>query len=209
MKCKIHFIIIFSTLLLIAVACDNNTPSNAGENMSNITKGKIRTDEYTKISEKENLEKKISQDKNVFKKIQSGEKYNITATVTFNHEEDADRFIYEIVMDDYTEELKNVIQSFTLEPNMIGFLLTGDLTTTNALNDNETNLKPNKEPFGLSLFRGYVINKDTINKQITDFYRNMYIKISYGEEDNRTEEYWCIEATPSKEIIDYFNSLEK
>ncbi|WP_339158950.1 hypothetical protein MKX50_07135 [Paenibacillus sp. FSL W8-0186] len=208
MKCKIHFLIIFSTFLLIAVACDKNTPFNAGENITNTTKSEIRTDEYTKISEKEDLEKKISQDKNVFKKIQSSKKYNISATVTFNHEEDDDRFIYEIVMDNYTEELKNVIQSFTLEPSMIDYLLTGDLTTTNALNDTETNLKPNKEPFGLSLFRGYVINKETINKQITDFYRNMYIKISYGEEENRTEEYWCIEATPSKEIIDYFNSLE-
>lgn len=69
MKCKIHFLIIFSTFLLIAVACDKNTPFNAGENITNTTKSEIRTDEYTKISEKEDLEKKISQDKNVFKKF--------------------------------------------------------------------------------------------------------------------------------------------
>ncbi|GAA0133395.1 hypothetical protein YSY43_02350 [Paenibacillus sp. YSY-4.3] len=207
MKCKIQFLIIFSIFLLIAVACDKNTSSNAEENISNITKNEIRTDGYTKISEKEDLEKKISQNKNVFKKNQSSTKYNISATVTFNHEEDADRFIYEIVMDNYTEELKNVIQSFTLEPSMIDYLLTGDLTTTNALNDTETNLKPNKEPFGLSLFRGYVINEETINKQIADIYQNMFIKISYGEEDDRTEEYWHVEATPSQEIIEYFSSL--
>ncbi|AZK47848.1 hypothetical protein [Paenibacillus lentus] len=190
---------------MLFTGCDQRKDVSPLDSKKN-TENEIRHDAYTKLSEKEDLDEKVKNNKDIFVAEQY-KPYNISATVTFNHGQDADRIVYEIVMDNFTSELKNVIQSFTLEPAMINYYLTGDLTSTNALNNSETNLYPNKEPFGLSLYRGYVINNETITMLTDDSYLNMYIKISYGDETNRTEDFWYIKATPTEEVIDYLKSI--
>ncbi|WP_059051410.1 hypothetical protein [Paenibacillus senegalimassiliensis] len=202
---SIRLLIAFSLFSMLFIGCDQRKDINPVESKKN-AENEIRQDTYTKLSEKEDLDEKVKNNKGIFVAEQY-KPYDISASVTFNHEQDADRIVYEILMENFTSELKNVIQSFTLEPTMIQYYLTGDLTSTNALNNSETNLYPNKEPFGLSLYRGYVINNETINMLTDDSYLNMYIKISYGDKNNRTEDFWYIKATPTKEVLDYLKSI--
>lgn len=199
-------------LLLPLAACNKvsfrSGGNSAESNKPSPTDGVKRTDTYTRASEKADLESKLSLNKDKFKKVQPLN-YHLSATVTFRHEEDADRIVYEVLMDKYTEKLTNVIQSFTLNPGMAKYFLTDDLTATNTLNTNETNLEPHKEPYGLSIFRGYVMNEKALDKKsINNIYQDIYLKISYGSNNNRKEDYWYLKAAPSPEMMDYLNALK-
>ncbi|GGG16526.1 hypothetical protein [Paenibacillus aceti] len=218
MNYKHNLFVIFLGFLILGsiLGCNKDSNSNKiNSNNSVFENNEInpaeevkRTDTYTKFSEKVDLEKTLFSKKESFKETLPIN-YHLSATVTISHEQDANRLIYEVLMDKYTTELTNVIQSFTLNPDMINYFLTDDLTTTNTLNDNETNLFPNKEPYGLSLFRGYVINNDTVGREIENIYQDVYLKISYGSKEDRKEDYWHLKAVPSTDMIDYLKSLKE
>lgn len=166
-----------------------------------------RTDSYTLNSEKRDLEERIKNNRDSFQQTMP-EKYTLTATVNVSHEADGDRITYDVLVNDAQIPLANVIQSFTLAPSMMKVIDAPDLLNSNTANDYETNLEPNNEPLGLSLGRSYILKPtvDISRDALTD-YQNMYIKISYGSDDERTEDYFYIQAEPSSEAQAYMESL--
>lgn len=166
-----------------------------------------RTDSYTLNSERRDLEERIKNNRDSFQQTMP-EKYTLTATVNVSHEADGDRITYDVLVNDAQIPLANVIQSFTLASAMMKVIDAPDLLNTNTSNDYETNLEPNKEPLGLSLGRSYVLKLRTdINRSALTDYQDMYIKISYGSDDERTEDYFYIQAEPSTEAQAYMESL--
>ncbi|MDQ0173759.1 hypothetical protein J2T19_005265 [Paenibacillus tundrae] len=166
-----------------------------------------RTDSYTLNSERRDLEERIKNNRDSFQQT-IPEKYKLTATVNVSHEADGDRITYDVLMNDVQTPLANVIQSFTLAPAMMKVIDAPDLLNSNTANDYETNLEPNNEPLGLSLGRSYVLKPKTdISRSALTDYQNMYIKISYGSDDERTEDYFYIQAEPSTETQAYIESL--
>lgn len=166
-----------------------------------------RTDSYTLNSERRDLEERIKNNRDSFQQT-IPEKYKLTATVNVIHEADGDRITYDVLMNDVQTPLANVIQSFTLAPAMMNVIDASDLLNSNTANDYETNLEPNNEPLGLSLGRSYILKPKTdMSRSALSDYQNMYIKISYGSEDERTEDYFYIQAEPSTEAQAYMASL--
>ncbi|WP_338540973.1 hypothetical protein [Paenibacillus tundrae] len=166
-----------------------------------------RTDSYTLNSERRDLEERIKNNRDSFQQTMP-EKYTLTATVNVSHEADGDRITYDVLVNDVQIPLANVIQSFTLAPAMMKVIDAPDLLNTNTSNDYETKLEPNKEPLGLSLGRSYILKpKADISRSALTDYQNMYIKISYGSDDKRTEDYFYIQAEPSTEAQAYMESL--
>ncbi len=166
-----------------------------------------RTDSYTLNSERRDLEERIKNNRDSFQQTMP-EKYTLTATVNVSHEADGDRINYDVLVNDVQIPLANVIQSFTLAPAMMNVIDAPDLLNTNTSNDYEINLEPNNEPLGLSLGRSYILKpKADISRSALSDYQSMYIKISYGSEDERTEDYFYIQAEPSTEAQAYMESL--
>lgn len=190
-------ILFFSTLLIIS-ACSQSGSSNQ------LIK---RSDSITPQTERRDLEQHLKVGETSFKNPDNA-LYSLTATVTLAKEEDATRIIYDIKMNNFKSELKNVIQSFTLDPRMTEYVDAPDFTNSNAENDMVTDLRPGGEPVALRLGRGYVLRSfDEWPFAVKPSYlEDLYIKISFGPNDDRTEDYWHIRAVPSSELTEFMNS---
>jgi hypothetical protein len=168
-----------------------------------------RTDNYTLNTERRDLTQRLLKNPNSFQE-RLPDDYGLTATVKVNHESDLDRIIYEISVKEARVPMVNVIQSFTLDPSLMNSINATELLNSNAGNTHETALGPGKEPLGLSLLRDYILKpKAEIHSNITNTYRDMYIKISYGPYDQRTEDYIHVRAEPSPETIEYMKSWKE
>ncbi|APO42814.1 hypothetical protein BS614_01080 [Paenibacillus xylanexedens] len=168
-----------------------------------------RTDEYTLNSERRDLNEWVTKRAESFQK-DTPDDYTLTATVDVSHESGVDRISYEILVNEARVPMDNVLQSFTLDPNMINRIDAGELFHSNVSNTHEISLESDKEPLGLSLSRSYVLKpKAEIDSNIIQRYADMYIKISYGPNDQRTEDYFYIHADPSPRTIEYMKSWEK
>lgn len=168
-----------------------------------------RTDEYTLNSERRDLNERVTKRPESFQK-DTPDDYTLTATVDVSHESGVDRISYEILVNEARVPMVNIIQSFTLDPNMINRIDAGELFHSNVSNTHEISLESDKEPLGLSLSRSYVLKlKAEIDSNILQRYADMYIKISYGPNDQRTEDYFYIQAHPSLRTIEYMKSWEK
>ncbi|WP_239301450.1 hypothetical protein [Paenibacillus sp. ACRRY] len=87
---------------------------------------------------------------------------------------------------------------------MINNINASELLISNVHNTHETSLDPDNEPLGLSLSRGYTLKPETeIDSNIIHAYEDMYIKISYGPKEDRTEDYFHLKAEPSSEALEY------
>ncbi|MGC5774598.1 hypothetical protein [Paenibacillus pabuli] len=165
-----------------------------------------RTDDYTLNTERSDLTKRLLKNPASFQE-RLPDDYSLTATVRVNHESDTDRIIYEISVKEARVPMVNVIQSFTLDPSLINSINATELLNSNAGNTHEITLGPGKEPLGLSLFRDYVLKpKAEIHSNIINTYQDMYIKISYGTYDQRTEDYVHVKAEPTPETIEYIKT---
>ncbi|MCM3206807.1 hypothetical protein [Paenibacillus illinoisensis] len=103
--------------------------------------------------------------------------------------------------------MDNVIQSFTLNSSMLNHINASELLNSNVHNTHETTLGPDNEPLGLSLSRGYTLKPETeIDSTIIHAYEDMYIKISYGPNEDRTEDYFHLKAKPSSDVIEYMKA---
>ncbi|WP_336762759.1 hypothetical protein [Paenibacillus sp. USHLN196] len=168
-----------------------------------------RTDDYTFNSERRDLNQRVTKNPKSFQEHLPDE-YTLTATVDVSHESGVDRITYEIMLNEIRVPMSNVIQSFTLHPNMMNRIDAAELIHSNVSNTYEASLEPNKEPLGLSLSRSYMLKpKVEINSNFVQSYVDMYIKISYGPNDQRKEEYVYIQAEPSPRTIEYMKSWEK
>ncbi|MDQ0659764.1 hypothetical protein [Paenibacillus sp. W2I17] len=168
-----------------------------------------RSDEYTLNSERRDLNERVTKNHESFQ-TNSPDDYNLTATVDVSHESGVHRISYEILVNEARVPMVNVIQSFTLDPNMINRIDAGELFHSNVSNTHEISLESDKEPLGLSLSRSYVLKpKAEIDSNILQRYADMYIKISYGPNNQRTEDYFYIHAEPSPRTIKYMKSWEK
>lgn len=199
MSHRVLVCILFVVLLTTVSACSQSQSTNQFQK---------RTDSATLQTEKEDLDQRLENNQKSFRDFKE-KLYSLSATITLSKEKDAFRINYEILMDDVQSEFKNVIQSFTLSPNMMNYVDTPDLTNTNAHNEIVTDLKPNKDPLGLSLSRAYVL-KPKSDWPVNDplYLEDMYVKISYGPDEERTEDYWHIRAVPSPELTEYLSSKE-
>ncbi|UOK63435.1 hypothetical protein MT997_00950 [Paenibacillus sp. OVF10] len=139
----------------------------------------------------------------------SPDKYSLTATVDVSHVSGVDRISYEILVNGARVPMVNVIQSITLRPEMMNRIDAGELFHSNVSNTYEISLEPDKEPLGLSLGRNYILKpKAEIDSNILQRYADMYIKISYGPNDQRTEDYFYFQAEPSPRTNEYMKSWE-
>ncbi|WFR64016.1 hypothetical protein P9222_07345 [Paenibacillus amylolyticus] len=161
-----------------------------------------RTDKYTYNSERRDLKGRVTKELESFQE-HSPEEYNLTATVDVSHVSGVDRISYEILVNEVRVPMVNVIQSFTLDPEMMNRIDAGELFHSNVSNTYEVSLEPDKEPLGLGLGRSYTLKpKVEIDSNIIQRYTDMYIKISYGPHDQRTEDYFLIQAEPSLRTIE-------
>ncbi|NMI04118.1 hypothetical protein HF638_09010 [Paenibacillus sp. SZ31] len=168
-----------------------------------------RTDDYTFNSERRDLNERVTKKPESFQK-NTPDEYTLTATVDVSHESGVDRISYEILVNEARVPMVNVIQSFTLDPDMMNQIDAGELFHSNVSNTHEISLGLDKEPLGLSLSRSYVLKpKAESASHFIQSYANMYIKISYGPNDQRTEDYFHIQAEPSPRTIEYMKSWEK
>lgn len=171
------------------------------------TKGEPkRTDDYTLNTERRDLTQRLQKNPDSFQE-RLPDNYSLTATVRVSHESDLDRIVYEISVKEAQVPMVNVIQSFTLDPSLMNSINAIELFNSNVGNTHETTMGPGKEPLGLSLLRDYILKpKAEIHSNIIHTYQDMYIKISYGPYDQRTEDYVHMKAEPSPETIEYMKS---
>ncbi|WP_340399760.1 hypothetical protein [Paenibacillus sp. FSL H8-0079] len=168
-----------------------------------------RTDDYTFNSERRDLNERVNKRPESFQK-NTPDEYTLTATLDVSHESGVDRISYEIMLNEVRVPMSNVIQSFTLDPDMMNQIDAAELINSNVSNTYEASLEPDKEPFGLSLGRNYILKpRVEIDSHFVQSYVDMYIKISYGPNDQRTEDYFYIQAEPSPRTIEYMKSWEK
>lgn len=114
----------------------------------------------------------------------------------------ADRMLYEIAIRKPTIEMKNVKMTFGLHPKMLQHLLTSNVFNTTDENT-PLHLMPDKEPFGLTLGRGHIIDKSLIDHEMLSIYRDMFIKITYESNGKQVIDYLQTEGEVTKELEDY------
>lgn len=200
-----RFFLLVTYLLVIALclgACGLGTNQGPGGEPK-------RTDKYTYNSERRDLNERVTKRPESFQG-HSPDKYSLTATVDVSHVSGVDRISYEILVNGARVPMVNVIQSFTLDPEMMNRIDAGELFHSNVSNTYEVSLEPDKEPLGLGLGRNYILkSKVEIDSNIIQRYADMYIKISYGPNDQRTEDYFYIHAEPSPRTIEYIRYWER
>lgn len=168
-----------------------------------------RTDDHTFNSERRDLNQRVTKNPESFQEHLPDE-YTLTATVDVSHASGVERITYEIMLNEIRVPMVNVIQSFTLHPNMMNRIDAAELINSNVSNTYEASLEPDTEPLGVSLGRSYILKpKVEIDSNFIQSYADMYIKISYGPNDQRKEEYFYIRAEPSPRTIEYMKSWEK
>ncbi|MFD2699656.1 hypothetical protein ACFSVM_04185 [Paenibacillus shunpengii] len=185
-----RFYLLVCIIIFTLTACSSNT------NTSFYSNG------YNEIEELEKLDDFIRDQASESSKPVN---YDLTVTSTFKSGEDANMIVYDVLVNNVKEEMENITISFTLEPEMINNLESYDLISiSNPDNVKKNILKPNEKPFGLSLYRGYVLKEEgELSKNINNIYKNVYVKISYDTNGKRTDEYRKMVATPSTELVNY------
>nr|WP_154984415.1 hypothetical protein [Paenibacillus xylanexedens] len=169
-----------------------------------------RTDNYTFNTERRDITQRVTKDQESFKGVLPGE-YHLAATVDVNpdRESGVDGITYEVMIDEVRMPMMNVIQTFTLDPDMFQVIDAAELFHSNVGNTYETTLRPDKEPLGLGLSRSYVLRpKSEISAEYLQNYTDVYVKISYGPEDQREEDYIHLQAKPSSRMIEYMKFWE-
>jgi|GEM_PF-1888856 len=170
-----------------------------------------RADHNTFNTERRDITKRVTKDQESFKEALPGE-YHLDATVDVNpdRESGVDGITYEVMLDEVRMPMMNVIQTFTLHPDMLQVIDAAELFHSNVGNTYETTLRPDKEPLGLGLSRSYVLRpKSEISTEYLQNYTDVYVKISYGPEDQRKEDYIRLQAKPSSRMIEYMKLWER
>lgn len=170
-----------------------------------------RADHYTFNTERRDITQRVAKDQESFKEALPGE-YHLAATVDVipDRESGVDGITYEVMLDEVRMPMMNVIQTFTLDPDMIQVIDAAELFHSNVGNTYETTLRPDKEPLGLGLSRSYVLRpKSEISAEYLQNYTDVYVKISYGPEDQRKEDYIRLQAKPSSRMNEYMKLWEK
>ncbi|MBY9079988.1 hypothetical protein KIH86_21000 [Paenibacillus sp. HN-1] len=132
--------------------------------------------------------------------------YDLTASVTLSHGEDADRIVYEIFVRRPKVRMENLRMSFSLNPEMTSRLKTSDVFTSNALNGEPISYAPGSSTNGISLDRGFVLDPSLIDRSMLSIFREMYVKISYSSSDSQVTDYVRLNAEPSADLLTYLNS---
>ncbi|MNB95304.1 hypothetical protein D3C81_632770 [compost metagenome] len=132
--------------------------------------------------------------------------YELTASVSLSRDEDADRIVYEIFVRDPKVRMEDLKMSFSLNPQMTSRLKTSDVFTSNALNGEPISYIPGSSTNGISLYRGFVLDRSLINGSMLSIFREMYVKISYSNSDSQVTDYIRLNAVPSTDLLTYLNS---
>ncbi|MNN30188.1 hypothetical protein D3C81_1438290 [compost metagenome] len=187
--------------------CDGNGASI--QQRTNTQKGSsdiIYNEKYTE--ELNSLTKKMADDQSFAEDI-SDHRYELTATINLSQENDADRLVYEIFIRKPQEAMEDIVMSFSLDPGMLTRLNTSDVFQSNALNDKPTDFLPDEGTNGISLYRGFVLDKQLLDKQTLNIYKTMYIKITYSNsEGQRLTDYVKMQAEPSDAAKKYLLRYE-
>lgn len=139
-----------------------------------------------------------------FSKTISNDRYKLTATVDLSQEQDADRLVYEIFIRKPRTPMKDILMSFSLDPDMSKRLKTSDVFQSNAFNDKPVNFNPGEDMNGISLFRGFILDKELLDKHTLNIFRTLYVKITYSDPDgDKRTDYVKMQAEPSDAVRRY------
>ncbi len=139
-----------------------------------------------------------------FSETISNDRYKLTATVDLSQEQDADRLVYEIFIRKPRTPMKDILMSFSLDPDMSKRLKTSDVFQSNALNDKPVNFNPGEDMNGISLFRGFILDKELLDKHTLNIFRTLYVKITYSDPDgDKRTDYVKMQAEPSDAVRRY------
>lgn len=133
--------------------------------------------------------------------------YALTNTVEIEEDVDATRINYEIYLSDPAVEMKDVIMSFHLNEKMMNYLYASHVHTSNVLNEYTFDIIPNGEPKGAYLSRSFVLAEDSIDRYLLSVYQDIYIKITYTLNGKRMEDFYRMEAVPTKETMQYIDKF--
>lgn len=196
---KKHLAIV--TLLFIAVSLFSGcSTQNKKENEA--TNSMNKSEAITYASEQKDLLDAIS---NQSFSEELPKEYTLSSSIDLLKENDADRAKYEIFIEKTTVKMENLIMSFYLEPKMFEKLNTSNVYQSNTLNDEPIEIGPTGDALAASLGRAFILDKNKIDLETKDIYKTIYVKISYGDKDNRVENYIKLSATASAEIQKYMN----
>ncbi|OME79502.1 hypothetical protein BK120_21170 [Paenibacillus sp. FSL A5-0031] len=190
------FTLLFLTVSLLSGCLIQNKKDNDATNSTN------KSEAITYTSEQKDLLNAISN--NSFSK-ELPKEYTLSASIDLLKENDADRIQYEIFIEKTIIKMENLIMSFYLEPEMIDKLNTSSVYQSNTLNDMAIGIAPTGDALGATLGRAFILDKNKIDLETKDIYKTIYTKISYGDKDNRVENYIKLNATASVEIQNYLN----
>ncbi|UFJ40104.1 hypothetical protein LOK74_19010 [Brevibacillus humidisoli] len=133
--------------------------------------------------------------------------YNISVNISLKQEE-MDRIIYEVTVDEAKQMMKDVTLSAHLDPDMALKLKTSNVFFTNIF-DIDTYpdrflLKPGGEIKGVQLFRGFILDPQALDQSFVDLYETVYVKVSWKSSDHTLHtEYFKIKGTSNEEITEY------
>ncbi|ETT41447.1 hypothetical protein C162_26235 [Paenibacillus sp. FSL R7-269] len=199
---KLTLLILSLLIVSLSSGCDNKT--NVTElNPPATIDGKGYTKNYT--IELDDVMKNIEQNNSFTSALPT--EYELTATINLAADKDADRIVYEIFVKKPKVQMRNLMMSFSLNPDMLTKLNTSDVFVSNALNEEQIDYSPNSDTNGISLYRAFVLDKTLLDTTVTEVFTELYVKISYTDSSNTLiSDYIKMQAEPSKEILDYINN---
>lgn len=91
-------------------------------------------------------------------------------------------------------------------------LVTDDVFFTNLNGDDKTlsDLIPGGEIKGATAFRGFIIDKNALDKDFLNIFTKVYVHVSWENSDKEHEnKFLLIHAEPTHELMEYLNENQK
>ncbi|MFD2670759.1 hypothetical protein [Marinicrinis sediminis] len=205
---QLNIILMTFTILIVVMGCSSTENSSHKGHNTQSSEADVNQPEQNKDQDEiYQSEEKDIQDKMKVDGFTSEmpNVYEITATAELREEEDADRIVYEVFINKPKIEMKHITLSFSLHPKMFDKLNTSNVFMSTAMFDQSTSLQPGEEPYGTSLARGFVMNKNLIEQDMKNIYDQIFVKISYVTKEEQVEEYFQLQAKISSQLEKYVN----
>lgn len=124
--------------------------------------------------------------------------YKLNATVELKQEQQVELLHYEVLIEDAKIEMNNIVVSLHLDPGMEAHTPSSLIFVTTLSGDaSSLRLAPNNADIkGISLSRSLALDTKTINYLFLNRYRTMYVKVSYGDGENRKMDYIKVDGMP-------------
>ncbi|MFU1792559.1 hypothetical protein ACM1RC_01700 [Paenibacillus azoreducens] len=135
----------------------------------------------------------------------SGTNYSIHSKISLSQESDADRIVYEVAIDATKITMNDLVVSFSLDPKIMQDFNTFSLFTSSGGNDRAIDIDSNGPSKSAIHSRAYIIEKNKLDSKFKEYYKNIYVKITYTNNGKRTSQYYNIQGVPSSQLEKYIN----